>query len=138
MGFTPETYSDYKNSVRVASDLVNITVASPGASIDSIALSNGDRVLLKDQSTGSENGIYVWNGAATPMTRARDADQAFELTPGAMVTVEEGTVNEDTTWIITNDGTITLGATAITFAQISGGGGVANLDPAYRRSWFGV
>ncbi|MBP7657631.1 MAG: hypothetical protein KA742_13930 [Pseudoxanthomonas sp.] len=79
----------WKDSVRVAAG-TNITVASPGASIDGIAMSANDRVLLRAQTAGAENGIYVWNGAATPMTRALDASTADELEQ-AVVTVEEGT-----------------------------------------------
>jgi hypothetical protein len=79
----------WKDSVRTSS-VGNINLSSPGASIDGISLSAGDRFLAKDQSTGSQNGIYVWNGAATPATRAPDASTAAELEQ-AVVTVEEGT-----------------------------------------------
>jgi hypothetical protein len=86
----------WKDSVRVAST-GNINTSSPGASIDGISLSASDRVLLKDQSSGSENGIYIWNGAAVAMTRATDASTFAEL-ESAIVTVEEGTTNGGTTW----------------------------------------
>lgn len=79
----------WKDAVRVATT-ANITISGPGASIDGITLSSGDRVLVKDQATGAQNGIYVWNGAAVPMTRALDADTFDELEQ-AVVTVEEGT-----------------------------------------------
>lgn len=79
----------WKDSVRVAS-VANINLASPGATIDGITMANGDRFLAKDQSTGSQNGIYVYNGTATPATRAADASTSNEL-EGAVVTVEEGT-----------------------------------------------
>lgn len=79
----------WKDSVRAAST-ANINLASPGAAIDGITMVSGDRFLAKDQSTGSQNGIYVWNGAATPATRALDANAAAEL-EAAVVTVEEGT-----------------------------------------------
>lgn len=111
----------WKEEVRVAST-ANVTVASPGASIDGVSLSVNDRVLLKNQSTGGENGIYVWNGAATPMTRAADADSATELLQ-ATVTVMEGTVNADTAWMNTTNGPITVGTTALVFAAFGGGGG---------------
>lgn len=137
MSFTPNTLSDYKGSVRAAST-GNVDISSPGATIDGVSMAVGDRVLLKDQTTGSQNGLYEWEGAATAMRRAPDANQSAELTAGLMVTVEEGATNADTTWIITTDDPITVDSTAITFSQISGGGGVAELEPAYRRSWFGV
>lgn len=79
----------WKDSVRVAAS-TNTTVASPGATIDGITMVANDRVLLRGQTTQSQNGIYIWNGAATPMTRALDASTFAEL-EGAVVTVEEGT-----------------------------------------------
>ena len=74
----------FKQSVRVASTTA-ITIASPGASIDGVTMSVGDRVLEKDNGTASARGIYVWNGAAVPMTRATDADGGTELSPGTAV-----------------------------------------------------
>ena len=85
----------WKDSVRVAST-ANINISSPGATIDGVTMSAGDRVLLKNQSTQTENGIYIWNGAAVPMTRALDANTFAEL-EGAVVNVEEGT-NAGTQW----------------------------------------
>lgn len=80
---------NWKDSVRVAST-ANINLASPGANIDGIAMAANDRFLAKDQTTASQNGIYVWNGAATPATRALDMNSAAEVEQ-ATVTVEEGT-----------------------------------------------
>ena len=136
MGYSPNTHTDFKNSARVGS-IGNVTIAAPGANIDGIAMAVGERVLLKNQTSGAENGIYEWNGAAVPMTRSRDADGVNELTAGTLVAVEEGT-NADKLFIITTDGTIVIDTTPITYAEISGGGGVANLDPAFRRSWMGI
>lgn len=79
----------WKDSVRVAST-ANINLASPGASIDGITMAASDRFLAKDQTTGSQNGIYIWNGAAVPATRAPDMDSAAEV-EAAVTTVEEGT-----------------------------------------------
>lgn len=79
----------WKQSVRVSTQ-GNVNLASPGASIDSISLTNGDRVLVRAQTDESQNGIYVWGGAATPMVRADDASTFAEL-EGAAVTVQEGT-----------------------------------------------
>lgn len=88
--------SSWKASVRVAST-TNLTLSAPGASIDGISLTSGDRVLVKDQTTQSQNGIYTWTGAATPMTRTADASTFKEL-EAAVVTVEEGTSNGQTKW----------------------------------------
>lgn len=79
----------WKDSVRVSTQ-GNINLSSPGASIDSISLSSGDRVLVRSQTSQPENGIYIWNGAASAMTRAADASTAAELEQ-AITTVEEGT-----------------------------------------------
>lgn len=79
----------WKDSVRAAS-VGNINLAAPGASVDGIAMAANDRILLKNQTDAKENGIYIWNGAATPATRASDADTFAEL-ESAIVPVEEGT-----------------------------------------------
>ena len=118
---------DFKDSVRVAST-ANVTVSGPGAAIDGITLSSNDRVLLKNQSTGSENGIYVFNGAASALTRATDADANAEVTAGMFVFVEEGTVNADAGFVLTTDGSITVGSTSLSFTQFSGAGQIVAGD----------
>ena len=118
---------DFKDSVRVAST-ATVTVSGPGAAIDGITLSSNDRVLLKNQSTASENGIYVLNGAASALTRATDADSSAEVTAGLFTFVEEGTVNADSGFVLTTDGTITVGSTALAFAQFSGAGQIVAGD----------
>lgn len=79
----------WKDSARVATQ-ANVNLASPGATIDGVTMAANDRVLVRSQTTGSENGIYIWNGAAVPMTRSPDASTADELEQ-AVITVEEGT-----------------------------------------------
>jgi phage-related tail fiber protein len=111
---------DWKASVRVAST-ANISIASPGASINGVTMAAGDRFLAKDQTAGAENGIYVWNAAASPATRAADADVSAEVSSGMAVTATEGTVNGDTVWVLTTNDPITLGTTALVFAQLGGG-----------------
>ena len=76
---------------------------------------------MKNQSTGSENGIYTVNASGAP-TRATDFDENSEVTGGAFFFVEEGTVNADNGFALTNDGSITVGTTALTFTQFSGAG----------------
>lgn len=109
---------DIKASVRAATT-ANITLSNT-QTIDGVALSVGDRVLVKDQNTASQNGIYVV--ASGSWSRSTDADEPAEVTPGFFFFVEEGTVNADSGWVMTADGTITIGTTAITFAQFSGAG----------------
>jgi hypothetical protein len=113
---------DWKESVRAAST-ATVTVASPGTSLDGVTLSTGDRVLLKNQSTASENGIYAFNGSASPLTRTLDAstqDGVQTLTSGMAVLVTEGTVNADTAWVLTTHDPITVGTTSLAFAQFGG------------------
>lgn len=79
----------WKDSVRVKTQ-ASINLSAPGSSVDGASLVNGDRFLVASQSTVSQNGIYVYNGASTPATRALDASTFAEL-EAAVVTVEEGT-----------------------------------------------
>lgn len=79
----------WKKSVRVNS-LSNITISGPGAAIDGVTMVAADRVLLSAQTTGAEEGLYVFNGAAAAMTRTADGD-TFEDLDHAAVFVEEGT-----------------------------------------------
>ena len=118
---------DFKDSVRVAST-ANVNISGPGAAIDGVTLASGDRVLLKNQSTASQNGIYLFTGAASTMTRATDADSATEITPGMFVFVEEGTTNADNGFVLSTDGTISVGSTALTFTQFSGAGQIVAGD----------
>lgn len=92
----PKSYVDsaieglaWKDSVRVSTQ-GNVNLASPGATIDGITMASQDRVLVRSQTTQSQNGIYIWNGASTALTRALDASTFAELEQ-AVVTVEEGT-----------------------------------------------
>lgn len=79
----------WKDAARVATT-ANLTLSGPGATIDGITMATNDRVLVKDQTTQSQNGLYLWNGAAVAMTRTADASTFAELEQ-AVVTVEEGT-----------------------------------------------
>lgn len=79
---------NWKDSVRVSTQ-ANISLASPGATIDGITMVSGDRVLVRFQTAQPENGIYTWTGAASAMTRTLDANTSTELEQ-AIVTVEEG------------------------------------------------
>lgn len=87
---------NWKAAVR-AKTQANINLAAPGSEIDDIELDADDRVLVAVQDDSEENGLYLWNGAAVPMTRAPDANTAAELA-GATVSVLEGTASGGTTW----------------------------------------
>ncbi|MDP1655724.1 MAG: hypothetical protein Q8K91_12790 [Hylemonella sp.] len=88
------------------------------------AMTAGDRVLVKDQATGADCGIYV--AAAGPWVRATDADGTNELFPSTVVSVQEGTAFGDSQWMQTTDGTITIGTTALVFARKDSGLSTSN------------
>ena len=116
----------WKASARVATSS-NINLAAPGSSVDGVAMVSGDRILVKAQTAGAENGIYVWNGAATPASRSLDASIAAELI-NAVVTVSEGT-SADTSWRqdVIN---ITLGTTSLTWVAFGSSAGAASESSA--------
>ena len=127
----------WKDPVRAATT-ANITL-SGAQTIDGVSVIAGDRVLVKDQSAGSGNGIYL--AAAGAWTRATDFDAAAEVL-GATVFVSEGTTNGNSQYKMTTDAPITLGTTALVWAQVGGGtsytagngititAGVVAVDPA--------
>lgn len=104
----------WKDSCRVGTQ-ANLNLASPGATIDGVTMALSDRVLVRAQTSGAENGIYVWNGAASAMTRALDASTFDELEQ-ATTTVEEGTSAGVTYRQTTVNGT--LGTTAVSFTTM--------------------
>lgn len=113
---------DWKQSVRAAS-IGNIASLSGPGTVDGVSVIAGDRVLVKGQTTGSANGIYQVNAGA--WTRATDFDASVEVTGGAVVYVNEGTVNQNTFWGLINDDPITLGTTALFFTQVNNPGTAA-------------
>ena len=110
----------FKLACRVAST-VNLALSGT-QTIDTVAVSVGDRVLVKNQTAAAENGIYVV--AAGAWTRATDANSSANLRSGMQVPVNEGSNNLDTTWVLITDGTIVVGTTALVFTQASGLGQV--------------
>jgi hypothetical protein len=108
---------DAKGSVRVATT-GDITLSGL-QTIDGVTTVANDRALVKDQSTASNNGIYIASSGA--WVRAADADSWGELV-SAYVFVEEGTVNADTGWVCTVNQGGTLGSTNVTWTQFSGAG----------------
>lgn len=111
---------NYKDSVRAATT-ANITL-SGAQSIDGVSVVAGDRVLVKNQTTASANGIYV--AAAGAWARSVDADNGAELNGGTSTWVNEGTTQADTGWTVTNDGAVTIGSTSLNWTQTSGLGQV--------------
>lgn len=108
---------DPKASVRAATT-ANITLSGT-QTIDGVSLIVGDRVLVKNQSTASANGIYLV--ASSTWSRATDMDAWAEV-PNAFTFVEQGTANADTGWVCTSNAGGTLGTTSIDFVQFSSAG----------------
>jgi hypothetical protein len=117
---------DAKASVRAATtaNIANLATGAPNT-LDGVTLAVNDRVLVKDQSTPSANGIYtittLGTGANGVWARATDMDSWAEV-PSAYVWVEQGTAQADTGWVVTADQGGTLGTTSITWVQFSGAG----------------
>jgi hypothetical protein len=112
---------DWKPSVRVATT-APITLATGlenGDTLDGVVLATGDRVLVKNQTDATENGLYVVAESGAP-ARSSDADTAAEITASFAVFVEEGTVNTDSGWTLTNNGAVTVGTTELSFTQFTG------------------
>ena len=111
---------DPKESVRVATTAAGTLASSfaNGEIVDGITLATGDRILIKTQADGSENGIYTVNASGAP-TRATDFDDDAEVTAGAFTFVEEGTANASAGFVLATTGSITVGTTAMSFTQFS-------------------
>lgn len=84
--------------------------------IDTVVLTAGARVLVKDQAGAKDNGIYL--AAAGAWSRATDADSGLDVTAGMLVPVEQGAINGDSVWQLTTDGPIIVGATPIAFKRV--------------------
>lgn len=117
---------DVKQSVRAATtDPINLAnQLENGDVIDGVTLATGDRVLVKNQSTSSENGIYVVraSGAAVRSSDTNGTADTGEISAGTFTFVEEGTANADHGFVVSTNGTITVGVTGITWTQFSGTG----------------
>ncbi|MET0786843.1 MAG: hypothetical protein ABWY25_09070 [Paenisporosarcina sp.] len=109
----------WKSPVRAATT-GNITLSAP-QTIDGVAVIAGDRVLVMNQTTSAQNGIYVV--AAGAWTRSTDANTGPEMV-GASVFVSEGTANVDKSFVQTTNAPITIDTTSLTFVQFAGGGAV--------------
>jgi phage-related tail fiber protein len=117
----------FKAPVRAATTANVNTAGGAPNTLDGVTLAANDRILVKDQTTGSQNGIYtvttLGTGANGTWTRATDADSASELPPGAIVSVQEGTANGDKLFLLATNGPITVGTTSLTFSAYGASSG---------------
>lgn len=109
----------WKNAVIVATDS-NITLSGL-QTIDGVVLASGDRVLVKAQTLGSANGVYVV--AAGAWARAEDMNDPAEF-PGSGMWVDQGTVYGDTGWVCNTHAPVVVGTTSLTFVQFNGAAGI--------------
>ncbi len=105
---------NWKQYVEAAST-GNLNLASMPATVDGVSLSNGDRFLAKDQTVGTENGIYIFNGAGVAATRAPDMALGADADAASMWVVQ-GTANIDTAWVETATPAI-VGTNSLVFAN---------------------
>lgn len=122
---------DYKNSVQAAST-ANISITAPGTTMDGVTLATGNRLLLKDQTTGSQNGLWVFNGSAAALTRPADFPTGATalVEQGATVVVDGGTNNQASQWTLTTTGTITVDTTSQTWTRTTAAGASYTADSA--------
>lgn len=114
----PSAYK-YRN-VHVAST-ADINLSNPATStFDGHTLTSGQRILVWQESNSADNGIYVFNGASSAMTRATDSDAWDELT-GTLVYVDQGSTYGDKRFYCTSNTGGTLGSTAVTYVQDTAG-----------------
>lgn len=109
----------WKRAVRAAST-GNVSLSSAPATLDGVSLSANDRVLLKDQTTATENGIYVYASTGAALTRATDA-QTGDDARGMAVSVDSGTINNDRVYTQTADPGV-IGTASLSFSQLGGAG----------------
>lgn len=104
----------------VCAATTNVSLTTPGATIDGITMSNPMIILLTGQTTGTQNGPYVWTGASTTLTRALNWDTSGEAVLGSYWVVEQGS-HADQYALLTNDTALTLGTTVPAFTFIANG-----------------
>lgn len=113
--------SAYKYRNVHAATTTNINLSNPGTAVfDGHTLVTGDRLLVKDQSTQSQNGIYVFDTSSTALTRATDSDAWDELV-GTLVYIDQGTTYGEARFFCTSNTGGTLGSTAVTYVQDTSG-----------------
>lgn len=110
------TYNNGTNGVGAT-----LTLQNALTTLDGRSLQNGDRILVKNEATAANNGIYTWATGGTVLTRATDYDTPTEMAGGDFTFVQNGTLYNDTGWVMT-DPVTTVGTTAVNFVQFSGAG----------------
>ena len=116
--------TNLKAAARAATTVAGtLTTSFANASVvDGVTLATNDRILIKNQAAGAENGLYFVNATGAP-TRVTDADTATEIKE-MVVFIGEGTANADSGWKLTNDGAIVLGTTALVYTIFTGATGL--------------
>ena len=129
VGTTANLTATYSNgSSGVGATLTNSSTQA-ALVIDGITMVVNDRVMVKDQTTTLQNGLYkvtnIGSGSTNwVLTRTPDGDESTEVNGGSFFFVQEGSTNGDNGYVTTNDGNPTIGTDAITFEQFSGAGQV--------------
>lgn len=130
-GLDPKASCRSSTTADLGGTYSSITKAITGPSapliLDGVTLAVNDRVLVKNQTNASENGIYTVTAAGTygsawVLTRATDFNTSAKASPGSFTFIEEGTTNKDTGWVMTADAPVALDTTALTWVQFSGAG----------------
>lgn len=120
----------WKEPARTAST-ANINLSNPGTdTFDGVQLVSGDRILVKDQSSAAENGVYDFNGSSSAMTRSSDANSADELN-GLAIFVKEGSNAADQGYVQTSE-IATLGSDNVVFVQFTGLGQITAGDGLFK------
>jgi hypothetical protein len=120
---------DWRRAV-IAASTGNVTISSPGATMDGVTLSDGDRVLLRAQTDQSQNGIYVWTAGNVDLVRADDANASALMQPGTAGIVLRGATYGQHMFFLDTVGTIDLGTTNLDYKvydlrQVLGGNGIS-------------
>jgi hypothetical protein len=111
--------------------VANVSLTAPGATIDGYSFTSGDLVLLTNQSTSSQNGLYTWAGASSTLTRPTEMATGVVM-KARTVTIIQGTTYGGTTWLLQTNASITVDASNQTWISIGssgGGGGITVSSP---------
>jgi hypothetical protein len=132
---------DLIRAVRAASTANLANLNSVSTTMDGLTLVQNDRVLVKNQSSPAENGIYVVglvSGGLAPFTRSTDMPAAGTVPSGTQFVVSAGTVNGNSIWKLTNSGLVTIAATSLTFEKLPTAGTLAAVTTGNGASLIGI
>jgi hypothetical protein len=128
-GFTVKAAARLATTAALATNSYSsgvLTASANGAlSVDGVAVAVGDRLIVKNEATGKNNGVYTVTATGDSthpyvLTRAVDFDASAEIKSGDLVNVSEGTTNGGSAWYVSTTGTITLDTTAIAWTELAG------------------